>query len=348
EARAMLADQRFELNSSSYMRPAVPESCLAYMRTMQEMEGEEHARLRKLVSPSFTARRAAEFRPRIRPLVDRLLDGLAAQDAAFVDLLELFARPLPMDVICELVGIPESDRAQWREYGAAVAAGWGQAFNDAIPAIIDGAKAAIEFRTARPGDDLLSELIRFRAEDGDRLGADEVVTLVWHLVLAGQTPTNLIGNAVAALFTHPEQLQALRDNSSLMPGAVEELIRWCGPQLLTIPRYAREDVEIGGALISKGEAVTAVLASANRDPRIFDKPDLLDVRRPLGRLGHLGFAHGPHFCLGAALARVETEVALGTLLLRFPNLKLAVAPGELQRTPDPGTWRLRSLPVQLA
>jgi len=342
----MLSDPRLELNSSSYIRPQVPENCLAYMKTMQEMEGDEHGRLRRLVSPSFTARRAAEFRPRIRPLVDRLLDDLASADD--VDLLEQFARPLPMDVICELVGIPEPDRARWREYGAAVAAGWGEAFTDAIPAIIDGAKAAIEFRTSEPGNDLLSDLIRFRAEDGDRLGADEVVTLVWHLVLAGQTPTNLIGNAVAALLTSPDQLQALRDEPGLMANAVEELIRWCGPQLLTIPRYALEDLEIGGAQIGKGEPVTAVLASVNRDPRLFDEPDRLDVRRPLGRPGHLGFGHGPHFCLGAALARVQSEVALSTLLLRFPKLKLAVAPDELQRTPDPGTWRLKSLPVQLA
>ena len=170
EARAMLGDPRFELNADSYTRPDVPEHCLAYMRTMQEMDGPEHARLRRLVSPAFTARRAAEFRPRIEPIVDRLLDDLAehAEDGS-VDLLLHFARPLPMDVICELVGIPETDRPRWREWGAAVAAGWGQAFAEAIPNIMAGAKAAVALRRAEPGDDLISDLIRTRAEDGDRL-----------------------------------------------------------------------------------------------------------------------------------------------------------------------------------
>ena len=349
EARAMLADKRFELNSKSYMRPDVPESCLRYMRTMSEMEGPEHARLRKLVSPSFTARRAAEFRPRIQPLVDRLLDELPEHaEGGSVDLLEHLARPLPVDVICELVGVPEPDRTRWRTYGTAVASGWGEAFTEAIPAIMEGARAAIGHRTAEPADDLLSELIRTQAEDGDRLHADEVVTLVWHLVLGGQTPANLIVNGLEALFTHPDQLRALREEPALMPGAVEELVRWCGPQLLTIPRYAQEDVEVAGARVNKGDAVTASLAAVNRDHRAFVDPERFDVGRPVGAVGNLGFGHGPHFCLGAALARVETDVVLTTLLRRFPGLKLAVPAGELRRTPDPGTWRLTSLPVALS
>jgi cytochrome P450 len=348
-AREMLGDPRFELNASSYMqRPDVPEDCLPYMRTMQEMDGPEHARLRGLVAPAFTARRAAEFRPRIEPIVDRLLDELEAQaDGGSVDVLPHFARPLPMDVICEVVGIPEADRPRWREYGAAVAAGWGAAFAAAIPAIIEGAKAAVARRRAEPGDDLVSDLVRAQAEDGDRLSDAELVTLVWHLVLAGQVPTNLLANAVETLLTHPEQLAALRDDPSLTPGAVEELMRWCGPQLLTIPRFAREDVEIGGVKIGKGEPVTAVVASANRDPRAFTDPDRLDITRPRRGPGHLSFGHGPHFCLGAALARVETEVALSGLLRRFPDLALAVPPEDAGRIPDPATWRLTSLPVTL-
>ena len=347
EARAMLADGRFELNSDSYMRPDVPQACLRYMRTMSEMEGPEHARLRRLVSPSFTARRAVEFRPRIQMLVDRLLDDLPGHaEEGSVDLLAHLARPLPIDVICELVGIPESDRSQWRTYGIAVASGWGKAFGEAIPAIMEGAKAAIERRTSEPGDDLLSELIRTQAEDGDRLSLDEVVTFVWHLVLGGQTPANLIANGLEALFGHPEQLEALRGNPLLMPQAVEELLRWCGPQLLTIPRYAREDVEVGGAWIGKGQPVTASLAAVNRDPRVFVEPDRFDAGRTRD-VAHLGFGHGPHFCLGAALARVETEVVLATLLRRFPDLKPAVAIEDLGRTPDPGTWRLTSMPVTL-
>lgn len=343
DARAMLNDQRFELTASSYLRPDVPEHCLAYLRTMQEMNGPEHARLRRLVSPAFSARRAAEFRPRIESIVEGLLDDLPEHvQNDTVDLLAHFARPLPIEVICELVGIPVADRPRWREYGAAVAAGHGQRFADAIPGIITDAQAAVARRTADPADDLVSHLVRAQAEDGDRLSDIEVVTMVWHLVLAGQTPTNLIANAVEALLTHPDQLALLRADPGRLSGAVEELTRWCGPQLLTIPRWAREDVEIEGIPVGKGEAVTAAIVSANRDPRVFPDPDRLDIARPAGTSGHLGYAHGPHFCLGAPLARAQTEVALAAVLRRFPNLTLA---GDCERAPDPGTWRLASLPV---
>ncbi|KAA9156448.1 cytochrome P450 [Amycolatopsis acidicola] len=331
EAKALLVDPRFERSADSYLRPDVPEHCLKYMRTMQEMEGPEHLRLRRLVSPSFTARRAQEFRPRIACIVDRLLDELPAADP--VDLLPHFARPLLMDVICELVGIPAEDRAAWRTYGAAIASGRPREFAEAIPDIMRDAEAAVGRREREPGADLLSELIGFQ------LSETELVTFVWHLVLAGQTPTNLVTNAVEALLRHPGQLAAVRAEPGLMPRAVEELTRWCGPQLLSVVRFAREEVEIGGMPVGKGEAVTAALAAANRDPRVFSDPLRLDVRRD--EVAHLGYGHGPHFCLGAALARVQTEVALTALLSRFPDLTLVDAP----RVPDPGTWRLASLVV---
>jgi cytochrome P450 len=349
-AKAMLADTRFAVNAGSFMRPpGIPEHCLVYMRTMSEMDGPEHARLRRLVSPAFSARRAAEFRPRIVPIVEALLDELPAHAGdGMVDLLPHFARPLPMDVICALVGIPEADRPRWRDYGAAVASGSGQGFAEAIPGIVEGARKAVARCRAEPGPDLLSVLIRAQVEEGnDRLTDTELVTLVWHLVLAGQTPTLLIANAVEALLTHPAQLARLRADPDLMPRAVEELMRWCGPQLLATPRFAQEDVEIGGVVIGQGEAVSPALASANRDPRAFAEPDRLDIGRAPGAAGHLGFGHGPHFCLGASLARVQTEVALAALLRRFPDLAPAVAPADLQRAPDGGTWRLASLPVTL-
>jgi cytochrome P450 len=348
EARAMLSDPRFELNASSYLRPDVPEECLPYLRTMQEMDGPDHARLRRLAAPAFSARRAADFRPRIEPLVERLLDELPdrAEDGT-VDLLPHFARPLPMDVICELVGIPEDDRAAWREDGATVAAGAGQRFAEAVPSILARAGAAVARRRAEPGDDLIGDLLRAQAADGDRLSDTELVTLVWHLVLAGQVPINLIAGAVATLLTDPGQLAWLRDEPDRIPAAVEELLRWCGPQQLTIPRYAREDAELGGVLIRKGEPVTAALVAANRDPRVFADPERLDLGRAPGAQGHLSFAHGPHFCLGAALARVETEVALTGLLRRFPDLALAMPADAVGRLPDPGTWRLASLSVRL-
>ncbi|WP_329081591.1 MULTISPECIES: cytochrome P450 family protein [unclassified Streptosporangium] len=347
DAKAMLSDPRFEINAASFMRPDVPEDCLPYMRTMSEMDGPEHLRLRRLVAPAFSARRAAGFRPRIEPIVAALLDGLPGHaEHGVVDLLAHFARPLPMDVICELVGVPGADRPRWREYGATVVGSMGRQFADAIPGIMEGAKAAVARRRAEPGDDLLSDLIRAQADDGDRLSDTELVTMVWHLVMAGQTPTNLIANAVEVLLTHPGQAAALREDAGLMPRAVEELTRWCGPTLLSIPRYAREDVELHGTLVRKGEPVTAAIAAANRDPRAFTAPDLLDLGRSTEAAGHLGFAHGPHFCLGASLARVQTEVALTALLRRFPAL--AMAPENAGRAPDPGTWRLASLLVTLS
>jgi cytochrome P450 len=346
DIRAMLSDPRFELGADSFMRPDVPEEYLPYLRTMAEMNGPEHTRLRRLVSPAFTPRRAAAFGPRIEPMAERLLDDVEERAGEGpVDLLAHFARPLPMDVICELVGVPRADRPRWRAYGVSVVTGAGRDFAAAVPAIIEGAREAIARRRDEPGGDLISDLVAARTEDGDRLTDAELVTMVWHLVLAGQTPANLIANAVVALLSHSEQLAALREDPGLMPLAVEELIRWCGPALLTIPRRTREDVELHGVALRRGEAVTGAVAAGNRDPRAFTDPGRLDVRRPPAA-GHLGFAHGPHFCLGASLARVQTQVALSALLRRFPGLALAAEPAEL-RAPDPGSWRLTSLPVTL-
>ncbi|CAM5676397.1 cytochrome P450 [Streptomyces spiroverticillatus] len=355
DARAFLGDPRFEIRTESFLRPDVPEDCVPYMRTMAEMNGPEHLRLRRLVAPAFSARRAAAFRPRIEATVDRLLDRLAEQ--AFrrdgtVDLLADFALHLPMEVICEWVGIPGEDRPQWRAAGATVAAGAGPQFAAAIPDIIRGAKQAVtRRRTELTADtqadlltDLLTDLIRAQDEDGDRLTDTEMVTLIWHVVLAGQSPTPLVANAIDALLAHPDQLTALHTDPSLLPGAVEELTRWAGPTLLSIPRYATEDTDLHGVHIPKGEAVTALVAAANRDPRAFPHPDRLDVRRPAPATPHLGFGHGPHFCLGASVARIQTETAIAALLRRFPHLTRA---GDAKRALDPGTWRLESLPVRL-
>ncbi|MBE1494823.1 cytochrome P450 [Amycolatopsis lexingtonensis] len=334
EARAMLADPRFEVRSESFMRPpGIPEHCLEYLRTMAEQDGPEHLRLRRLVAPAFAPKRAAQLRPRLAAITGRLLDALPAHaEDGVVDLVAHFARPLPMDVICELTGIPEADRPRWREYGAAVAGGVGPDFAAAIPAIIEGAKEAVARSRAEPGDDLIGDLVR--AQDDDRLTDTELVTLVWHLVLAGQTPVNLVANAVEALLRHPDQLKLLRADLGLWPGAVEELMRFCSPQLLTTPRFAREDVEIDGELIRAGERVTAAMVAADRDPRVFDGADRLDVTRT--GPAQLGFSHGPHFCLGASIARVETEVALSMLFDRYPDVALA---GDVPRAPDGGTWR---------
>ncbi|WP_066360507.1 cytochrome P450 family protein [Herbidospora mongoliensis] len=332
DSRAALSDPRLEIRSESFMRPDVPGDCLPYMRTMSEMNGAEHARLRKAAAPAFTPRRAEALRARITEIVGDLLDSIDGE----TDLIPAFTRPLPMDVICALVGVPEEDRDTWRAYGATVAGGGGGDFAAAVPGIIAGAKAAVARRRTEPGDDLLTDLVASELTD------EELVTMVWHLVMAGQTPTNLIANAVVALLTHPSQLALLREQPELMPRAVEELMRFCGPTMLSIPRYAREDMDLCGAELPAGTAVTCAIVGANRDPRVFDAPEELDITRE--RAPHLGFSHGPHFCIGASIARVTTQVALTELFNRDP--KLTADPATL-RAPDPGTYRLTSLPVSL-
>ncbi|GIG70952.1 cytochrome P450 family protein [Phytomonospora endophytica] len=339
EGRAMLADERFEILSHSYQRPDVPEHCRRYMRTMSETNGAEHRRLRRLVAPPFTPRNTESFRPHLATIVDALVDALPAGRP--FDLLADFARPLPTEAISELVGVPAADRPRWRAWGAAVVAGHGPEFTAAIPGILAAAEALVAARRAEAADDLISDLVRAQ-DEGNRLSDDDLVTFVWQLLLAGQTPTNLIANAVQTLFTHPEQLALLRSKPELMPGAVEELTRFAGPQLLTVPRYSAVDAEIGGVTVPAGSPVTVALASVNRDPRVFTDPDILDVTRPVGRDGHMGYAHGEHFCLGAPLARAQTELALSALWRRFPDLAPA---GDVSFLPDPGTWRLASLPV---
>ncbi len=346
QARAMLGDPRFELSRIRFQRPDMGPELEPYLRSLQEVDGAEHARLRRLVSPAFTPRRADALRPRIRRVVDALLDALPIGDGP-VDLVPGLAHPLPMAVICEVVGIAEDDRARWHSYGEVFATGRVDRIPEIVPAFVADAKAAVARRRAEPADDLLSDLVRAQAEDGDRLCDVEVVGLVWQVLLGGQTPTHLVANGLAALLTRPDQLAALRARPELMPRAVEELMRFAGPQLLSFPRYAREDAEIDGVPIAAGDAVVASIVAANRDPRAFDDPETLDVTRAPGRAGHLGFAHGPHFCLGAALARVQAEVALAALLERSPELALAVPAAEVSYVPDPATWRLAALPVRL-
>lgn len=332
DARAMLTDPRFAITSNSFVGiPGVPDGYDDYLRTMSELDGPNHLRLRRLAAPAFTARRARDFRPNIEPIVEKLLSELPAEP----DLLRDFAKPLPMHMICELVGIPAEERPNWVDWGKIVAAFDGEGLGRAVPGIIGSAKAIV---ASCPETGMLADL----THDEDRLTDTELVTLVWQIVLAGQTPVNLIANAVAELWTRPDVLAALRADPGLLPGAVDELMRWCGPQLLTAPRYATEDVELVGTVVKAGEPVTVAIAAVNRDPAAFPDPDRFDITR--GAAAHLGFGHGPHFCLGAAHAQVQTEVALAALLAR--DLELTADPAEL-RAPDPGTWRLTALPVRV-
>ena len=219
-----------------------------------------------------------------------------------------------------------------------------------FPALVEHIHELIRVRREALTDDLLSELIRTHDDDGSKLSDVEMVTMVLTLVVAGhETTANLIANGTAALLTHPDQRRLLQGDPALLPRAVHELMRWCGPVHLTQLRFAAEDVELGGTLIRKGDAVQLVLVAANFDPRHYNEPERLDLtRHPVGHAeNHVGFGHGMHYCLGATLARQEGEVAFGALLTRFPDLALGVAADSLERVPLPGSWRLAALPVRL-
>ncbi|ETK36636.1 cytochrome P450 family protein [Microbispora sp. ATCC PTA-5024] len=319
--------------------------------TVLDADGDDHIRLRRLVSRAFTARRVQELRPRVEEISDRLLDALPGRaEDGVVDLVEHYAYPLPITVICELVGIPEEDRPLWRGWGRALVSQRRGAMTEPLREMIGYIRDLIARRRAEPSDDLLTGLIRAHDEDGDRLSDDEMITMVLTLVLAGhETTAHLVGNGTAALLAHPDQLAALRADPGLAPLAVHELMRWCGPVQGTRFRYAAEDVEIAGTRIGRGEPVMAVLVSANYDPRRFDDPERLDITRQTDgrREVHLGFGHGLHYCLGAALARQEAEVAFTALPRRFPGMELAVPPEDLERQLLPASWRLARLPLRL-
>jgi cytochrome P450 len=312
-----------------------------------DYDGADHTRLRKLVSRAFTVRRVSALRPRVEEITSGLLDRMAGLPEP-VDLVAEYAYPLPITVICELVGVPEDDRPAWQRWSSALMRMQREETPTAAREMIDHVHELIARRRAEPADDLLTALVHVQEEDGDRLSADELVTMVLTLVVAGhETTAHLIGNATLALLTHPDQLALLRADPALWPGAVHELMRWCGPVKIARMRYAAEDVELGGVTIRRGEVVQPVLVSANHDPREYPEVEKLDVtRRPAGRgEGHVGFGHGFHYCLGAALARQEGEVALRALVERFPALALAVDEPEWMQVP--GMRRLARLPVRL-
>ncbi|MFI9585702.1 cytochrome P450 [Streptomyces sp. NPDC052236] len=345
DAKALLNDSRLAMTADSWNQ-RVPEDIRPYMMTMSHMDGPEQARLRKLALHSFTARRAAARRPLVERVTDRLLDELPQHaENGSVDLLKHFTQLLPAHVVGEVVGIPEPERPLWRKHISEMGAG-GRRYDEALRAVIRNAKEVIALRREEPGDDLVSDLLRAQAEDKDRITDTEMVTMVWHTVLAGQDNlANFIANSVVSLLSHPDQLAAVREDYGLMPRALEELMRWRPPLLLTAIRYVREDFELCGVPVKKGDSAVAVIASANRDPRAFPDPDRLDIRRPAGTSVQFGFGHGPHYCIGASLAFAESEVALTALLRRFPDLALAVPPEEVPRLPNPGSWHLTALPV---
>ncbi|MFF1323788.1 cytochrome P450 [Streptomyces sp. PAN_FS17] len=286
------------------------------------MEAPDHTRIRRLVVRAFTARRVERLRAPIRETADRLLDALGPHGTT--DLIASYAAPLPITVICDLLGVPDRHRRDFRVWTDTLVAPDPSRPQDAKAAVV----AMLGFfgelladKREEPADDLLSDLIAVR-DEGDRLSEDELMSLAFLILFAGYENTvQLIGNAVLALLRHPEQLDALRADPKRIAAAVEEFHRFEGPALLAIRRFPTEDMTIGGVPVPAGETVLLSLAAANRDPARFPDPDRLDLSRDTS--GHLALGHGVHHCLGAPLARAETEIALTALLERFPELALA-------------------------
>lgn len=327
----------------------VPANYLQYLRAgLPGLDGTDHIRLRTLVSAAFTPRRIGAMRSRIENITNTLLGQLPNRaEQGVVDLLRHFAYPLPLTTICELVGVPEPDRDQWRGWSASLSSGTG---GKALRMMVDYTYALIDQRRATPADDLISRLTRTQDEAQDRLSDTELVSLIVSLVVAGhETTAHLILNSVVALLAHPAQAQLVRNGDAPPEGAVDELMRWCSPVHVAFTRYARENMEIYGATVRKGEAVMPIIASANEDPEVFPDPEQLDVTRPQrpGRATHLGFGYGPHFCLGASLARLEVEIAVPELLRRYPTMALLVPPEVSEKVSARGAKRLTELSATL-
>ena len=313
---------------------------------MLHFDPPDHTRLRRLVQKPFSARRPT-LRPRAEAIAAGLLDGLAADGDGVVDLLARYARPLPIAVICELLGVPMADREWIRD---TVYAYDDHANHDRVERDLAAYfTELVAAKRADPGDDLVSALVLARDNDvdaADGLTASELLGTVYLLVMAGfDTTVNLIASGTLALLAHPAELARLRADPSLLPAAVEELLRYASPVNHANDRFTTEDVPVGGVVIPAGEWVIPAIASADRDPARFPGPDRLDLSRDTS--GHLAFGHGIHHCLGAPLARMEAEVALGALLARYPGLSLAVPPGELRWRPVSLMNGLESLPVRL-
>ncbi|HVW42746.1 MAG TPA: cytochrome P450 [Amycolatopsis sp.] len=352
DAKALLADPRvskdnarasklFEMKVPGSGGPAFASSLASHMLNS---DPPDHTRLRKLVNKAFTSRTVSRLRPRIEQIADDLLGKVAAEGS--VDLLESFAFPLPITVISELLGVAREDRDKFRVWSnTIVSAAAPELLQQHSTEMAGYLSALIAAKRADPTQDLLSDLVHV-SDEGDRLSEVELISMAFLLLVAGhETTVNLIGNGVLALLRHPDQLAALRADRSLLPGAIEEFLRFEGPVNIATLRFTTEAVRLDDAEIPAGEFVMVSLLAANRDGERFAEPDRLDIARPAS--GHLAFGHGIHYCVGAPLARLEAEIALGKLLDRFGDIALDGEPAALRWRDSTLMRGLETLPVRV-
>ena len=347
DVRSMLADPRFSRAATIGTDVGRMSEFFPIEDSILGMDAPEHTRIRRLVSATFTARRMQALRGRAQAVVDDLLDAMAATPQP-VDLVQAVALPLPITMICELLGVPFDDRERFHGWANIFMTSSGFSVEELLDAhgqLTGYLAELIASRRAQPTDDILGALVAARDDDDSVITEGELVSLAMAILVAGyETTANQLGKFVLCLLDTPEQLAILRAHPELTANAVEELMRFiplsAGAQIAYL---ATEDVELGGVLIRAGDGVIASTASANRDENTFPHADRLDIER--SDIFQLGFGHGAHFCLGAHLARVELQVALESLLRRFPDLRLAGPAGDVPWKDGSAVWGLEALPV---
>lgn len=345
----LVKDRRVALTAEQVRRePWMPAMVRPLTRNMLDLDGADHLRLRGLVHKAFTPRLVERMRDRVQALADARLEAALARGA--MDVIADYAEPIPTAIIADMLAVPAGDQGRFRRWSSgivqATASRWGML--PALPHLyffLRYIRRLIADRRRALGDDLLSALVAAE-ESGDQMSEDELVAMVFLLLVAGhETTVNLIGNGTLALLEHPEAYARLRAEPELVRTGVEELLRYYSPVEMATERFAREAVEVAGVTIPRGALVLAVLASANRDPRQFPDADTLDLAREPNR--HVAFGHGVHYCLGAPLARLEGQIAIGSLVARFGALRLAVPRDRLRWRPGLVVRGLARLPVRV-
>ena len=320
----VLKDQRFTVDATALDPSASRSADTGFFggRSMIDVDGIDHSRLRGLVSRAFTPRYIQTLRPAIQQIADALLDHVQARGS--MDIVRDYGYPLPITVIADMLGVPREQR-------------------DRLGDGYEYIRELVAEKRRHPRDDLISQLVRMEAA-GDHLDEQELQAMIGLLIFAGhETTANLISIGVLTLLDHPDQLARLQAEPDLIPGAIEELLRFNGPVLTPVPRIALEDVELDGQRIRRGDLVLVSLGSANHDEAAFTDPEALDVARTLSR--HVAFGQGVHFCLGAPLARLEGDIAFRTLLRRMPDLRLNAPRRSIRWRGNVNLRGLAALPV---
>lgn len=344
EAVEALKDGRFSKDVAKAMGQ---EQTSVFSTNMLFSDPPDHKRLRGLVQKGFTPQRIADMRGHIQEIADNLLDAVSSKDT--MNLIDEYAFKLPIIVISEILGVPTEDQDKFRVWSNSIIGASNQEMNEQVVQHMNEFIAYLKdwFAKVReqPGDDMISQLV-IAENQGDRLSEQELYGVVTLMIIAGhETTVNLIGNGVLALLEHPEQRKLLQEQPELIHGAIEEMLRYNGPVEFSTSRWAAEDMDFHGVHIKKGDLVVIALNSANRDASQFENPDIFDITREKSQ--HLAFGKGIHLCLGAPLARLEGEIAINTLLRRYPNFELQRDIDELEWRPGMIVRGVKEIPISL-